>query len=252
MKYLIFAVAMIGVMPHDIYAQDQSKGTEKINAIDAQAVVVSGTRDPDWKTYKAFLAGMKIFDAQHQLAPLADLRFILRPRSHQTNVGDVKMTIETDDIRIPVPVSEEGIFVLPRDERAAENGAEIFLGKKRNTLSWRPAIHTPGLPAGTRRLGDLRLECIVRWTIEQADMLAFFRGTINAFGGPCSSAMIKVDYISVQALAAVYLVSEHRSGKLAGKWIEEGGHVYLPPIHDQTWPDDTLLEFEYVRQKSGK
>lgn len=218
-------------------------------AVEAQAIYVPGTKDPDWKTYKAFLAGMTVFDEQHRLAPTAELRFVLRPRTASATVANVHMTIETDDLKIPVPVAADGTFTLPRNEEAAERGAEIMLSKKRNTLSWRPAIHTPGVPAGARRMGDLRLECAVRWAVEQGDLLAFFRGTINAFGGPCTSSAIKVDYISVQPLAAVWLVAGQRREQLAAKWIEENGHVYLPPVNDQSWPDDALVQLEYAPGK---
>lgn len=212
-----------------------------------QAVFVAGTRDPDWKSYKAFLTGMKLFDEKRQLAPGAPLRFVLRPRTRDASATDVRISIDTDDgLKIAVPVSSDGSFELPRSEEAAQNGGEIFLSKRRNTLAWRPAIHSPGVPPDARRMGDLRLECLVRWSIEQADLLAFFRASINAFGGPCTSAAIKVDYISVRPLAAVYLESGGRREKLAAKWIENDGHVYLPPVNDESWPDESLIRFEYL------
>lgn len=211
-----------------------------------QAVFVAGTHNPDWKSYKAFLTGMKLFDEKHALAPAAPLRFVLSPRVANATLDGVRMNIEDDDGRkIPVAIEADGTFVLPRDEDAARAGAEILLNKKRKTLSWRPDFRTPGVPDNARRMGDLRLECFVRWSIEQADLIAFFRSTINAFGGPCTSAAIKVDYISVKPLAAVYIVSGARREKLPDKWIEEEGHVYLPPLHDTSWPDDTLVQFEY-------
>lgn len=212
-----------------------------------QAVFVVSSKDPDWKPYKSFLAGMNIFDEKIKLAPDASLRFVLRPRIANASVIGVTMNIETNDgNRIKVPVAVDGTFILPRSEEAARNSGEILLSKKRNTLSWRPAIHSPGVPQDARRLGDLRLECFVRWTIEQADLLAFFRATINAFGGPCTSSAIKVDYISDRPLSAVYLQIGTRRERLPGKWIEENGHIYLPPIHDNSWPDDTLLYFNYA------
>ncbi|MDL2357466.1 MAG: hypothetical protein QFF03_19610 [Pseudomonadota bacterium] len=212
-----------------------------------QAVFVAGIKDPDWKSYKAFLAGMKVFDQAARLAPAAPLRFVLRPRTAQATVVGVTMRIATDDGNsIAVPVDADGTFALPRSEDAAREGGEIVLSKRRNTLSWRPAIHSPGVPADARRMGDLRLECLVRWSIEQADLLALFRASINVFGGPCTSAAIKVDYLSAQPLAAVYLESGARRERLAAKWIELDGHVYLPPVHDSSWPDDTLLRFEYL------
>lgn len=217
-----------------------------------QAVFVAGTKDPDWKSYKAFLAGMKVFDQAARLAPAAPLRFVLRPRTEQATVAGVTMRIATDDGNsIAVPVDADGTFALPRSEEAARDGGEIVLSKRRNTLSWRPAIHTPGVPADARRMGDLRLECLVRWSIEQADLLALFRASINAFGGPCTSAAIKVDYLSAKPLAAVYLEMGERRERLAAKWIESGGQVYLPPVHDSSWPDDTVLRFEY-QDDTGK
>ncbi len=240
----IAVLAALAVLPPALHGAEAEP--------EMQAVFVSGTKDPDWKTYKAFLAGMKLFDDKKVLAPAAPLRFVLRPRSEGARVKGVTMNIEAGDgVKIPVEIAADGTFALPRDEAAAEKGAEIVLSKKRNTLSWRPAIHTPGVPGDARRLGDLRLECFVRWSIEQADLLALFRSTINAFGGPCTTAAIKVDYISVKPLSAVYLVAGTRREKLADKWIEENGHVYLPPVHDASWPDDALLQFEY-RDKPAK
>lgn len=212
-----------------------------------QAVFVAGSRDPDWKSYQAFLTGMKLYDARRELAPAASLRFILRPRSRNATVAGVSMSIDTDDgAKIAVPVAADGSFELPRNEAAAHNGGEIFLSKKRNTLSWRPSIHTPGVPADARRMGDLRLECLVRWSIEQADLPAFFRGAINALGGACHSTAVKVDYLSERPLATVTLESGARREQLAAKWIENQGRVYLPPVNDASWPDDTLLRFEYL------
>ena len=212
-----------------------------------QAVFVAGTRDPDWKSYKAFMAGITLYEEQGALAPGAPLRFVLRPRTPGSTVAGVRMSIEAGDaLRIAVPIAADGSFALPHDPEAARQGAEIVLTKRRNALSWRPAIHTPGVAPGTRRLGDLRLECLVRWTIEQADLLQLFRATINAFGGPCNSAAIKVDYISERPIAAVTLVAGDRREQLAARWIEEQGHVYLPPVHDRSWPDDTVLVFDYA------
>jgi len=256
MKHRIVAALLLTLLldTHGALAQTAAANTpspEADAAPEMQAIYVVGTKDPEWKTYKAFMAGMKIFDAEHALAPAAELRFVLRPRTEKATVDGVKMTIEAEDMKIPVPVAADGTFALPRNEEAAEKEATIMLSKRRKTLSWRPSIHTPGVPSGMRRLGDLRLECAVRWAVEQGDLLAIFRGTINAFGGPCTSSAIKVDYISVRPLAAVYLVSGQRREMLDSKWIEENGHVYLPPVHDRSWPDDTLLEYQYLNDKTG-
>jgi len=241
MKLTLRVLLALALLPLNGMAQEAEQTEEA-----PPAIYVAGTRDPDWKSYRDFVEGMKIFEQQHQLAPAASLRFALRPRTAKATMAGIEMTIEGDGIRIPVPVAADGSFALPRNDAAAEQGAEIMLTKRRNTLSWRPSIHSPGVPQDARRMGDLRLECAVRWAVEQADLLALFRSAINAFGGACSSAAVKVEYISDRPLKAVWLVAGERREMLPAKWIEEEGHVYLPPVHDTSWPDSTLLEFEYA------
>ena len=245
-KRLPPAWLMAALLPPLLTPGCGAQAQAEVQADPPPAIYVAGTRDPDWKSYRAFVEGMKVFEQQHQLAPAAPLRFMLRPRTTKATLAGVEMTIEGDGIRIPVPVAADGSFVLPRNDAVAEQGAEIMLTKRRNTLSWRPSVHSPGVPQDARRLGDLRLECAVRWAVEQADLLALFRSAINAFGGACSSAAVKVEYISDRPLRAVWLVAGERREMLPAKWIEEEGHVYLPPVHDTSWPDSTLLEFEYL------
>lgn len=237
-------IALCALLAVASFGQGLAAAADEVQTM--QAVYVAGTRDPDWKSYKAFLAGMDEFDEKKSLAPDAPLRFMLRPRVASATIKGVSLRIDTDGgLKYEVAVDEDGTFALPRSEAAAQQGAEIILSKKRNTLSWRPDIHSPGVPSDARRMGDLRAECFVRWTIEQADLLALFRNAINAFGGPCTSSAIKVDYISARPLAAVYLEHGQRREQLPAKWIEANGHVFLPPVHDKSWPNDTLLRFVY-------
>lgn len=216
-------------------AADQDTGTAP------QAVYVSSSRDPEWKNYRAFMAGMQVFEQQHALAPAAALRFALRPASPGLGFNGITLRILGERTNEPVKVDADGGFSLPRIEAAADEDAELALNKKKGLFRWRPDIRSPGVPADARRLGDLRLECAVRWAIEQAGIPALFRKIIGAYGA-CDSAMVKVDFISNRPVGAIYLVHGTRRVALADSAIEEGGHVYVPPLHDSSWPDDTLLE----------
>ncbi|TFW31234.1 hypothetical protein [Duganella callida] len=210
------------------------------------AVVVSSSKDPDWKTYRAFSAGLDVFDEQRRLAPAATLRFVLLPKAAQASLKDIKLRIAGDDFSIPVPVAQDGTFSVPRSEQASKGDADLMLNRRPGTFRWRPDIRSPGVPANARRLGDLRLECAVRWAIEQYETPYLIRKLFYAAGQPCLTSKIKVDYMAPRPIAAMYLVSGERRTRLADDLLEEGGKVYVVPVHDQSWPDDALLEFEFA------
>ena len=216
-----------------------------------QAVVVSGSKDPDWKTYRAFNAGLDVFEQQHGMAPAAPLRFVLLPKTANASLKDIKLRIAGDEMSIPLVVAEDGTFAVPRSEAASKEDAELLLNRRPGTFRWRPDVHTPGVPANARRLGDLRLECAVRWTVEQYELPYLVRKLFNAAGQPCLTSRIKVDNIAPRPIAAMYLTLNGRRSKLPADLLEDGGKVYLAPVHDQDWPDDALLEFEFAETKTG-
>jgi hypothetical protein len=216
-----------------------------------QTVYIVGSRDPDWKTYRAYLAGMRQWEQKQSLAPHAPLRFTLRPQSPQARLEGVRLRIEGEHTGIDVPLAPDGSFTLPVSQAAADDGASLQLNRKRGLYRWRPDIHSPGVPANARRLGDLRLECEVRWTVEQDDVPALMRAVFNAAGGACHSRQIQVDFLSPRAIASARLVAGPRTEPLPAERIEPGGQVYLPPVHDTSWPDDTLVEFTYATESDA-
>jgi hypothetical protein len=222
-----------------------SKGAEAADA-NVAAVVVSASKDPDWKTYRAFTAGLDIFDEQRRLAPGAALRFVLLPKAANASLKDIKLRIAGDELSIALPIAPDGTFTVPRSEAATKEDAELMLNRKPGTFRWRPDIRTPGVAPNARRLGDLRLECAVRWGIEQYETPYVIRKLFNAAGQPCLTARIKVDFIAPRPIAAMYLTTHERRSRLPADLLEEGGKVYVVPVHDKSWPDDALLEFDFA------
>lgn len=216
-----------------------------------QAVYVVGSKDPDWKTYRAYVAGLDIHERLKALAPEAPLRFLLRPQTATADLAGLTMRIVGENTAIAVPIAQDGTFAMPLDRAAAADGAEIVLNRHKGQFRWRPDIHSPGVPAGARRLGDLRLECEVRWAVEQDEVPALMRGVFNAAGGACHSSQIQVDFLSARPIAAMQLVAGSRHQKVAADRIEPGGQIYSPPLDDTSWPDDTLLEFSYAPERTA-
>ncbi len=217
-----------------------------------QIVFVSGSKDPDWKTYQAFVAGVTLYEQLKELAPKAPLRFVLRAQQANTSLEGVTLRIAGENTSTNVPIAADGTFSVPVIQAALEDKAELVLNRKKGTFRWRPDIHTPGIPPGKRRLGDLRLECEVRWAIEQDELPYLMRKVFNASGGPCHSAQIQVDFLSAKPISAIQMVDKSRRYTLPKSQIEANGHIYHPPVHDKSWPDDTLVEFEFVAADKGQ
>jgi len=217
------------------------------NTEPVQQVAVSGTKDPDWKSYRKMLDGLNAFDKYHALAPQADLRFILRPQKPDLSISDLKLRIVGDSANIDVPIAADYTFALPRDDAAAKDDADLRLNSKKGLFRWRPDIHTAGLPAGTRRLGDLRLECEVRWAVDKFDASFLQLAYIVPLGGACHTSRSRVFFTTNAPFASATLVSGTRREKLPEVRMDAADHTrYAPPIHDSSWPDDTLVEFEYL------
>lgn len=213
----------------------------------AQQVTVAGTRDPDWKPYRKMLAGMDAFDRYHSLAPNAELKFILRPQQPNPTSADLKLRIVGDSVDIDIPIAADHTFSLPRDPSAAREDADLRLSSKKGLFRWRPDIHTAGLPAGTRRLGDLRLECEVRWAVDRFDASFLQLAYLVPLGGACHTSRGRVFYTTAAPVTGVTLVSGSRREKLPAERLSAKDPTrYAPPLHDTSWPDDTLVEFEFA------
>jgi hypothetical protein len=210
-----------------------------------QQVNVAGSRDPDWKPYRKMLDGIDAFDRHHALAPQAQLKFILRPQQPQLTTSDLKLRIVGDNVNIEVPIAADLTFSVPRDDSAAKDDADLRLSTKKGLFRWRPDIHTAGIPSGTRRLGDLRLECEVRWAVDKFDASLIKLAYLVPLGGVCHTSRSRVFYSNNAPITGATLVSGSRRERLPVERLDAKDRTrYAPPLHDKSWPDDTLVEFE--------
>lgn len=208
------------------------------------AVTVAAVRDPDWKRYPAFSAGVAFFDAERGAAPGASLRFRLLTRDGALPPGRLDLRIATDAQSVAVDVGPDGRFDLPRLGWALEGDAELLSNQRRGSTRWRPDIRSQAVPAGFRRLGDLRLECRVRWTIERADVPALMRKVFDSAGGPCLSRDVLVDFFADGLIGRIVVETAAGDRPLPCARAASGGRKYYPPINDQSLGDEVLLRFE--------
>lgn len=235
-----------------------------------QAVVVSAMRDPVNKSYRKMLKGMDLFEKKHGMAPNATLRYKLLPRQRDTKMDGIELEIVANTITIPVPVAADRTFTLERDKIALDEDASVMPNRKANSLTWRTEIRTPGLPSNTRRLGDLRLECqvgmeagLVSNTLPVIGMLANLIEGVMDF---CNASDVPYLFFAERPLFSVTMVAGVRREILSVDALYAGvsygrtskadlaycdcqvllDRTFFMPLGDRSWPDDTLIEFEYM------
>jgi hypothetical protein len=238
---------------------------------DRDAVVVTGLRNPVAKSYRRMIDGMELFEKRRHLAPEATLRFKLLPRNRQTKVEGVTLDIEGRSFVKDVEVAPDNTFALERHEAALKENATVMPNRKAGTLTWRAEIRTPGLPPDTRRLGDLRLECEVGMEARlisnyRPTLLGWVNGLLPDGPGYCYREWPRYLLFAERPLWSVTLVSGARREVLSvdrlyggasrdPDWKEDLPYcdcevlmdrAYFLPLGDASWPDDTLVKFEYM------
>jgi hypothetical protein len=236
-----------------------------------QVVKVEAVRDVDEVPYRKFYKGMQVFAQHHGLAPAAALRFRLYPRAQDASFEGLAVTLVAGRTEIPVALDANQSFTLPLDPRLVEQDAVVMTNRKAGTYAWRVDIRTPGLPPDTRRLGDLRLEC--RVDMKGAELRRMVRDpsimALAAAGDPCTYRTFQNPFFADRPVFNVTLVDGKRREAIAGEWmyansarllpeaayaLVDWGYArdrqYIPAIFDASWPDDTLLEFDYMDDPS--
>jgi hypothetical protein len=257
--------ACFATAPRGAGAQQPAKGGGAV----LPPVTVSAPRDFVEKSYRRMVRGMDLFERLHAMAPAAPLRFKLLPRKPDTNMRGIELEVLGRGVDIEVPIAADNTFALPRDPRALAADAIVTPNRRSRSMTWRAEIRTPGLPPGTRRLGDLRLECRVGL---EAGLVSNNSSIISRMihavtDDPeryCSQPDARYLFFADHPLFGVTLVDGARRevlpvSKLYAAATEDPGlpydlpycdcevlvdRTYFMPLGDRSWPDDTLVEFE--------
>jgi hypothetical protein len=204
------------------------------------------------------------------MAPNASLRYKLLPRQRDTNMDGIEVNIAGDTVTIPVPVAADHTFTLERHQKALDEDASVLPNRKARSMTWRTEIRTPGLPPNTRRLGDLRLEChvgleagLISNTLPVIGQIVNFLQKMTDF---CNGSDVPYLFFAERPLFSVTMVAGARREILSVDELYAGvsfgrtsnadlaycdcqvllDHTYFMPLGDKSWPDDTLVEFEYM------
>jgi hypothetical protein len=233
-------------------------------------VLVPYTRDPVDKSYRKMIKGMERFERDRAFAPAASLRFRLLPRLPDASMSGIALRVAGDTLTLPVPIAADNSFVLARNEQALREDAAVVANRKSTSMTWRAWVQTPGLAAGTRRLGDLRLECRVGMDAglisNTSPIFAWLSNLLTDTEQVCNNADGNYLFFADRPIFSVILRAGARTEVLPFRFLYAGGNEtreslpfcdcqvlldrsYYAPIWDRSWPDDTLVEFEYMQDQ---
>jgi hypothetical protein len=252
----------------------QAQPTTGAGELAPVTISAKANRNPVEKSYRKMLQGMDLFEQQRTLSPNGSLRFKLLPRKRETDMNTVRIDVIGSTVDLSVPVSPDHTFTLARSKQAFDEDAQVVPNRKRQTMTWRADIRTPGLPPDTRRLGDLRLECRVGM---EAGLVSTSTSIISRVAGALFNTPAYCDrkvplylFFSDRPLFSVTLTAGTRREILAIDQLYAAAsddpnlkndlpqcdcevlvdRTYFLPLGDLSWPDDTLIEFEYMDDES--
>ncbi len=232
-----------------------------------QTVRVPTVRDPVDKSYRKMIAGMERFTRERALAPAAVLRFRLLPRLPNARMDGIALRVAGDSLSLPIAIAADHSFVLERNEQALREDAAVLANRKTASLTWRASVITPGLPSDTRRLGDLRLECRVGMDAglvsNSSPIFGWLSDMLSSTEQVCNQADGNYLFFAERALFGVTLRHGTRRWELPFAMLYAGGEQtpatlpfcdcqvlldrsFYAPIWDRSWPDDTLVTFDYM------
>ncbi|UTY56997.1 hypothetical protein [Massilia sp. erpn] len=234
------------------------------DAATVQVVEISGLSDPDERRYRDLVKGMDFFEQYHHLAPQGTLRYRILPRLPKVAAQGTVLTLRGNGGGAVLPLAPDMSFTVERDSKLYEDNAVVSSNRKDRSFAWMPEVRTPGLPAHMRRLGDLRLECEVNRGADLAQGLktpSWY--ALNATSDLCVHRKQGWWLYADRPVFSATLVHGAR------RQVLFSSHYYgrpLPPmifsfydfypllmdrtvwvhISDASWPDDTLIELEYM------
>lgn len=207
----------------------------------AARVEIRNTKDPELRSYAQMLRGMRAYRDKLALAPHSVLYFILIPKSPRVRLEDVTMRLASDTTSLPIPIGADGKFQLPLIDMQRDDEYDLILNRPKGEFLIRPYVASPGLPANTERLGDLRLECAVRWAVEKQDVSVVFRTYVKLLSAddPCTSRTVAVGFYAPDGMDTVTLAAPGQDLVQKLRPYE----AYSLPIWNTEIGDEALVHF---------
>jgi hypothetical protein len=232
----ILKILLLLFISKNIYAWNEN--VEPVIKVETEYVI--GYKNVDWRSYLVLSKAMDAYDKYKYYAPAAPLKFRIHRWQEHASFDELKLRIENSGYSINIPVAADGTFSLSRNEELIKNEAELVLNKKKGEYRWVPFIKSPGLPANTIRLGDMRLACEMLIELERSEV-SLLLSSVFSNVKVCTSKNYQFYWYVENDIRAVIATYDGRREQFKLTKFE-GRPSFKSPVNDKEWPDDTLFE----------
>jgi hypothetical protein len=233
MVIAVLASIAVGALADPAFGQSAPEADEE--------VVVEASKSPFSIDAKALRRAAASFDKHRSLAPEAPLRFRAIDRAPQAE--SLRVWIERGDAVEAVTPGDDGLLTLP--PAAFAEGARLRANRSDKALGLEPEILSPGTALGTRRFGDLRLQCRVALSLHLDELPLYLRAVAPPVGVICSSKHFGYYAYTDFRAGSVEIRGTAASGRASvteRKRFYGGG--YAAPLGDRSIGDDAVIELK--------
>lgn len=194
-----------------------------------------------WR-YQLLQKAQDLFEKRAAMqAPGATLSFSL-PKVDAAQ-GNNQVDLVRADKRIALPMVSNTAFAFIRDADAAENDAMVVVNRNfpKGVINHpNVQVRSPGLPAGVRRMGDLRLACAAQIEMAKAEGLKFraLLATAGIFG---VNVCDKLEVTKIDAPTAPYDTVLIEDG--ARRLVQPAAQADLLQLGDKNWSDNARISY---------
>lgn len=219
-------------------AQEMEDGAEP----PMQTVEVTGQGSSVLLSYKALVAGMDAYQRHKAMAPDSTLFFSMVRNRASVNMKDLTAELVGKKLRRPVTIAK-GRLLVQRDADALADGADLIVNRIHDALRLEPAVISKSVNETARRLGDLRLQCVVAYAIEREGK-SFLARMLSSEVTQCDVMRVHMSPWATRRYIGVVMRDGARVEAAGASAISADGKEVSVRLDDPSWSDDTLIEYQ--------
>lgn len=205
----------------------------------APEIVIVGFSKPYRLTDKELRNALGAYQrGRAALAPTSALLFQVSSPGAES-LETLQLELRNSDEVLPLALDKNHRFELPP---LGDGKWELVANRARTAIEIRPIVLSPGTDLEHRRLGDMRLQCLVTWAIEKDHVSMPVRAMFDMAGG-CQSTKMALYAKSERAIADADITT---AGRVTAIAILRDRHTYRAPLGDKSLPDDATVRFRWA------
>ncbi|MEO7581117.1 MAG: hypothetical protein ABIT83_26220 [Massilia sp.] len=220
-------------------AQETDDGAEP----PMQTVEITGQGSSALISYKALLAGMDAYERHKAKAPDSALYFNMVRNRASVSMKGLTAELVGQKLRLPVTIAANNYLTLQRDAAAQADQADLVVNRVHDALRLEPAVISKSVKEVARRLGDMRLQCMVGHAIAR-ERKSFMARVFTPEVTQCNEMRVYMSPWVARRYTGVVMRDGARVESGGAATISSDGKMVKVRLDDLSWSDDTLIDYQ--------